>query len=108
MSTDASWANHASPSGFVSEKVVPTLEAMALRRGGGEEVVLAIGQSWGVVLSPNGRQEAEISAPVDPIGTAVIVDFNDDGYNDIILPTSLGYYAFVQVRGDGWGGVKGG
>eukprot|EP00271_Cylindrocystis_brebissonii_P005161 TRINITY_DN17107_c0_g1_i1.p1 TRINITY_DN17107_c0_g1~~TRINITY_DN17107_c0_g1_i1.p1 ORF type:complete len:716 (+),score=145.26 TRINITY_DN17107_c0_g1_i1:201-2348(+) len=101
VSTEAQWENPPMPAGVPIERVIPTLAAIPLRRDGPIEVILAAGENTAVVLSPNGNKEASFTIPVAPVSPLIVVDFNNDGLNDIIAITQVGLYGFVQVRQPG-------
>lgn len=98
VASEAMWANPVAPAGLHFERVVPTLAALPLRAGGPAEVLLAVGESNAVVLSPHGVVEATFPVPLGPTAAAVIADFNNDRLNDLIIVTSMGIYGYVQVR----------
>ena len=111
ISTGAHWQpppdseeNHEEDAWGGEAHTVAHLSAMALRAGGREEVILAVGDSEAVFVSPGGRVLASIATPLPPTGPVIVVDFNGDRMNDIIVPTHVGLYGFVQASGGGGGG----
>lgn len=101
VATEARWENPGMPNGIATELAIPTLKAMALRKGGPPEVILVAGETSAVVLSPNGHKEASFSFASNPTVPLLIADFNDDGLNDIMLLSTYGIYGYVQVRQPG-------
>ncbi|CAK9320713.1 unnamed protein product [Citrullus colocynthis] len=102
ISTGATWSNLPSPSGMMDAgTVIPTLKAISLRVGDGQEMVLAGGEQEAVVISPGGSVQASIDLPASPTHALITEDFSNDGLTDIILVTSTGVYGFVQTRQPG-------
>lgn len=79
----------------------PTLAAMALRRHAVPTVLLAAGQHDATVVSEHGNELAWLSLPESPTQPLVVLDFNFDGYNDILMVGHEGVYAWAQVRRPG-------
>ena len=87
--------------GVSSQKVVPTLEAIHLRKYGPFEAILVAGEVEAVVLSPNGDRLTTISLPSPPIAPLLSTDFSGDGLNDLILLTQHAIFGYVQTRQPG-------
>ena len=79
----------------------PTLIAMALRRHAIPSVVLAAGDAEASVLTEHGNEIVSLDLPERPVQPLSVVDFNVDGYNDIVLVGKSGVYGWAQVRRPG-------
>lgn len=61
-----------------------------------EPYVVAVGDGLMTVMhSKDGTIADRVPIPHTPIGPALVVDFNGDGMNDIVLVTAYGIYGFV-------------
>jgi hypothetical protein len=69
---------------------------MALRVGGPPSGVLAHGSNGAVLVSEHGRLLATVDYPSPPIRRLVVMDFNGDGLNDVILVSELGVFGYAQ------------
>jgi hypothetical protein len=80
---------------------VPTLLSMTLRRHSTPTVILAAGSSYAAIVSERGHILASLSLPSYPIQPLSTIDFNLDGYMDIVLVAKEGLYGWTQVRRPG-------
>lgn len=99
--TGAYWATSSELQGYESDRVVPSLTALPLRKNGEPEAILAIGEIEGVVISPKGSPVTEFPLPASASAPIIYADFSGDGLNDLILVTHDGIYGFVQARRPG-------
>lgn len=98
ISTPASWQPMETPGGIYPE-MVPTLKVFSLRSSSRSvpDAILASGDAEAVVISPNGYVADTLNLPMAPQSPIIVVDFNGDGWNDLLVVTSIGIYAFLQV-----------
>ena len=61
-------------------------------------VILSAGADSANILSPNGRKLETIEFPSSPNLDLQVMDFNNDGLNDLVLCTAEGYYGYAQMR----------
>lgn len=80
---------------------VPTLAALPLRRHAIQSVVLVAGEAHATIISEHGHEIASFHLPTRPIRPLIPLDFNLDGYTDIILMAEDGLYSWTQVRRPG-------
>lgn len=101
IATPASWSNPLTPAGVQADRAIPTLLPLPLRAGGPPELILAAGDKEAVLISPTGSKLVEFELPAKPTAPLLVVDFNNDGLNDLIVTSFEGYYGFSQVRQPG-------
>lgn len=89
---------HASSQQGTERKVVPTLAVMAMHRQAVPTTILAAGHEAAVLVSEHGNLLDALWLPAPPIQPLLVVDFNGDGHNDIILVTSTGVFGYAQVQ----------
>ncbi|KAG1681506.1 hypothetical protein FOA52_014012 [Chlamydomonas sp. UWO 241] len=104
---DHVWANYF-PSGWPAARggdggggggaVVPTLSVMALHRHAVPTTVLAAGSEAAVLVSEHGRLLDVLWLPAPPVQPLIVVDFNGDGLNDVIVVTLEGVFGYAQVQ----------
>lgn len=99
--TSASWTASEELQGIGQHQAIPTLAALPLRKNGQPEVVLAVGELEGVILSPKGSHVTTFPLPAPASAPVLYVDFSGDALNDLIVTTSDGIYGFVQTRQPG-------
>lgn len=99
--TSAFWSASEELQGIGQHQVIPTLAALPLRKNGQPEVVLAVGEVEGVILSPKGSHVTTFPLPAPPSAPVLYADFSGDTLNDLIITTSDGIYGFVQTRQPG-------
>lgn len=80
---------------------VPTLLPMTLRRHSTPTVILAAGRSYAAIVSERGHILASLSLPSSPIQPLNVIDYNLDGYMDVVLVAKEGLYGWTQVRRPG-------
>ena len=85
----------------VSERAVPTLVPLALRKHAVPSTLLVAGSDSASIVSEHGHELASFSLPGPPQQMLTAVDFNLDSYTDVILVSPEGLYAWVQVRRPG-------
>lgn len=78
--------------------VAPTLRTLELRVNAHNFVILSAGAHSANILSPNGRKLETIEFPSSPNLDLQVMDFNNDGLNDLVLCTAEGYYGYTQMR----------
>mmetsp|Transcript_41214 Transcript_41214/g.66839 ORF Transcript_41214/g.66839 Transcript_41214/m.66839 type:complete len:705 (+) Transcript_41214:47-2161(+) len=67
-----------------------------------EEYVIAVGYTSLVVIEPlSGKVLNIVQLPEVPTGPIVIGDFNNDGLNDVLVPTRLAYYGLTLKKTPG-------
>lgn len=106
IQTEASWTPKDSTEaqgaeghpGWANTHGRPTLTPMALRAGGHAEVILAAGETQAVVVSATGHVLTSLHLPTAPQQPIMVMDFNGDHLNDIIIISSIGIYGFIQVQ----------
>jgi hypothetical protein len=79
----------------------PTLLPLALRRHAIPSVVVAAGQEDATVLSEHGHELAWVPLPEAPAHPLLALDFNLDGYTDLVMVGRGGLYGWAQVRRPG-------
>lgn len=79
----------------------PTLVPMALRRHAIPSVILAAGDHEATLVSEHGHELASFELPERPTQPLIVIDFNMDGYNDIVVVGHNGLYGWAQVRRPG-------
>jgi hypothetical protein len=80
------------------DKVAPTLRTMELRINAHNYVILTAGAYSANILSAHGHKLESIDFPAKPNIDLQVMDFNNDGLNDLLLCTANGYYGYAQVR----------
>ena len=115
LSTSASWGRlgqisakeykrkglgHLTETG-TSDGFEPTLLPIALRRHATPTMILAAGDARAIIISVKGKELARLDLPTIPKQEMIAVDFNLDGYTDIILIGSETMYGWTQVRRPG-------
>jgi hypothetical protein len=93
------WNNHGSH--VEGHKSVPTLEAISLRRGGLPTLILAAGNHLAAIISDQGHVLDTFNLPEPPAIPIQLADFNGDGYNDLIMMSRGGVFAYSQMRHPG-------
>ena len=79
----------------------PTLVPLSLRRHAIPSAILAAGPDEVTVVSEHGHELESFALPAPPVQPLAAVDFDLDGYTDVILTTADGMYAWAQVRKPG-------
>ena len=79
----------------------PTLIPMALRRHAIPSVILAAGDREATIVSEHGNELASFELPEKPTQPITVIDFNMDGYNDVVQVGQNGLYGWTQVRRPG-------
>ena len=77
---------------------IGSVRAMELRIGGHNYVIVAAGAWAATVISANGKKLQSIDFPEPPNHEVLVMDFNSDGLNDLVVCTGEGFYGFAQVR----------
>ncbi len=80
---------------------VPTFRPFSFHKHGIPSGILASGSRTATVLSERGNEIWTGTLPHPPIQQLVQVDFNMDGYMDIVLVSRHGLYGWMQVRSPG-------
>ena len=80
------------------DSAFPSVRAMELRIGGHNYVIVAAGAWAATVISANGKKLQSIDFPEPPNHELLVMDFNSDGLNDLVVCTGEGFYGFAQVR----------
>ena len=83
------------------EEPEPTLVSMALRAHAIPSVILAAGDDEATIVSEHGNELVSFELPERPSQPLVVIDFNLDGYNDIVMMGHTGVYGWAQVRRPG-------
>lgn len=78
--------------------VKPTLAAMALYTHAIPTTILAAGADQAVILSERGYPLAFLNLPQPPSHPLLVVDYNGDGLNDLILVAHEGIFGYQQVH----------
>eukprot|EP00798_Chlamydomonas_sp_ICE-L_P026249 gene26249-17349_t len=78
--------------------VAPTLAPMSLHRHGMPTTILVAGSAHAVILSEHGTVLDTLKLPHAPSQPLLVLDFNGDGLNDIILVTPQGIFGYAQVQ----------
>ncbi len=79
----------------------PTLAAMALRRHAIPSVILAAGDDVATIVSEHGNELISFDLPERPTQPLIALDFNLDGYTDVVMVGRDGLYGWAQVRRPG-------
>jgi hypothetical protein len=79
----------------------PTLTAMALRRHAIPSVILAAGDDEATIISEHGNEIITFDLPERPTQPLTALDFNLDGYTDVVMIGQDGIYGWAQVRRPG-------
>lgn len=80
---------------------MPTFRPFSFHKHGIPSGILASGSRTATVLSERGNEIWTGTLPHPPIQQLVQVDFNMDGYMDIVLVSRHGLYGWMQVRSPG-------
>lgn len=80
---------------------IPTLKALSLRAHALPTMILAAGSSQAAILSDRGSILDLLSLPEHPDQPLIPLDFNLDGYMDLVLVGNEGIYGWTQVRRPG-------
>lgn len=65
------------------------------------QIIFAAGDGFFTLISEHGRELDSVELPEPPTQPLKVVDFNFDGYNDIIMVGRSGLYGWAQVRKPG-------
>ena len=79
----------------------PTLAAMALRRHAIPSVILTAGDDEASLVTEHGYEIVSFELPERPSQPLVPLDFNLDGYTDVVMIGHAGLYGWAQVRRPG-------
>lgn len=99
--TSAYWTTSPELKGMQTHRVVPSLIALPLRKGGEPEAILAVGELEAVVLSPKGSHVTQFLLPASAAAPVIAADFSGDKLIDLILVSEDAIYGFVQTRHPG-------
>ncbi|GAM25812.1 hypothetical protein SAMD00019534_089870 [Acytostelium subglobosum LB1] len=109
--TDARWSKRGQPYPH------PSIQGFSIDAYGAKTHILAVAESLVILTqqgdvmiseklggkrssSPMSTERTDMAAvSVIPMGPPVIGDLNNDGYNDIIVPTVHGYYVYLMEHG---------
>ncbi len=80
---------------------MPTFAPISLHRHGVPSAVVAAGCSRITMVTEHGNEMWSAELPGSPTQPVVPMDFNMDGYLDLVVVTSEGLYAWTQVRSPG-------
>jgi len=86
---------------YITENMLPSIQIVNLVPFGEQDCILIVGRSNFQLYTVSGSLIGGGQFPLPPTGLPVVGDFNNDGYNDIIIETNNGFYGFAQVRGTG-------
>ena len=101
LTSSAFWTTSPELKGMGTQRVVPSLVALPLRKNGDPEAILAVGELEAVIFSSKGSHVAQIVLPAPGTAPIMYADFSGDKWNDLILVTDDGVYGFVQTRQPG-------
>jgi hypothetical protein len=79
----------------------PTLLALPLRKHAAPSAVVAGGEAFAMVVSEHGGEIAWLELPEPPAQPLLALDFNLDGYLDLVEVGGSGVYGWAQVRRPG-------
>ncbi|XP_070575140.1 uncharacterized protein [Ptychodera flava] len=87
----------------VNEAFVPGMKALSLQVFGREDVVILTGWEYIVLVSlKDGRILAEHTLPCQPSAPVIIGDFDNNGWNDVIVQCQAGQLGFSLQRYTGY------
>lgn len=78
--------------------MMTTVSPFRSREHGKKDHILAVGERVITLLSSRGQVRGTAVIEDIPVGAPVIADFSGDGYSDVIISTTHGYYGFVLER----------
>ena len=80
---------------------VPTFESFAFRPNAIPSGILASGTHMATIITEHGKELWTCELPEPPVQQIAQVDFNMDGFVDVILVTDKGLYGWAQIRSPG-------